>query len=200
MPKMTMCPRREIPSKTRVSDLATLSNLIFYREVAEIKIISTLMQRLVMEEGKPFFDVWMYELSDQQQNLACAFGERYMVEAMLSSLKNCNHVGLKDLFYSALHLHCLTLVRDNLAWYLRNEVISHEAASEIESAWLAAVKAFVPHTNTALEGLGIIRPTEYYMPIARDYVSFNAQDDNDNFESAGPMFDFRTTGMPRAKL
>lgn len=65
MPKMTMCPRREIPTKARVSDLATLANLIFYREVAEIKAISAAMQKMVMEDGKPFFDAWMYELSDE---------------------------------------------------------------------------------------------------------------------------------------
>ncbi len=63
---MTMCPRREIPAKSRVSDLKTLTNLIYYREVAEIKNISARLQKMVMEEGKPFFDVWMYELSDEQ--------------------------------------------------------------------------------------------------------------------------------------
>lgn len=65
-PTMTMCPRREIPAKSRVSDLKTLTNLIYYREVAEIKNISARLQKMVMEEGKPFFDVWMYELSDEQ--------------------------------------------------------------------------------------------------------------------------------------
>jgi len=40
-PSMTMCPKREIPSKSRVSDLETLVNLIYYREVAEIKNISS---------------------------------------------------------------------------------------------------------------------------------------------------------------
>ena len=43
MPAMTMCPKREIPAKRRVSDLETLTNLIYYREAAEIKNISTLM-------------------------------------------------------------------------------------------------------------------------------------------------------------
>lgn len=55
--------------------------------------------------------------------------------------------------------------------------------------------------NTALEGLGMPRDcTHLYAPIARDYVAFNAQEDNENFEAAGELFDFRTTGAPRAKL
>jgi len=28
------------------------------------------MQKKIMEEGKPFFDVWMYEVSDEIQELA----------------------------------------------------------------------------------------------------------------------------------
>lgn len=75
-----------------------------------------------------------------------------------------------------------------------------EAGKELEEAQLAAVKAFVPLMNTAVEGLGIIVMPQFFSPIARDYEAFNAQNDNDNFNAAGGMFDFRTTGMPRAKL
>jgi hypothetical protein len=33
-----------------------------------------------MGEGKKFFDIWMYEVSDEIQALATAFGERFMLE------------------------------------------------------------------------------------------------------------------------
>jgi hypothetical protein len=33
-----------------------------------------------MSEGKSFFDIWMYEVSDEIQALATAFGERFMLE------------------------------------------------------------------------------------------------------------------------
>jgi hypothetical protein len=78
--------------------------------------------------------------------------------------------------------------------------VSVEAAQELEFAQLAAVKAFVPFMNTAVEGLGIVLPKYLQLPIVRDYVAFNAQDDNENFAAAGDLFDFRKTGMPRAKL
>jgi len=41
-----------------------------------------------MEEGKPFFDVWMYEVSDEIQSLATAFGNRYMLECALNAHKS----------------------------------------------------------------------------------------------------------------
>jgi hypothetical protein len=35
------------------------------------------MAKKIMEDGKPFFDVWMYEVSDEIQAVALAFGERF---------------------------------------------------------------------------------------------------------------------------
>jgi hypothetical protein len=42
------------------------------------------MKKKVMEEGKPFFDVWMYEVSDEIQALATAFGDRFFLESALN--------------------------------------------------------------------------------------------------------------------
>jgi len=53
--------------------------MIFYREAEEINHMKKLLQHKIMEEGKPFFDVWMYEVSDEIQTFAQAFGERYML-------------------------------------------------------------------------------------------------------------------------
>ena len=65
----------------------------------------------------------------------------------------------------------------------------------------AAVKAFLPYLNTAVEGLGVPKIKSLHGAIARDYVAFNTQDDYDNLEAAGDLFDFRTTGVVRrAKL
>lgn len=47
------------------------------------------MSKKLFEEGKSFFDVWMYEVSDDIQNLAQAFGERYMLENALASYNGC---------------------------------------------------------------------------------------------------------------
>jgi len=63
---------------------------------------------MVMEEGKPFFDVWMYELSDEQQALSSAFGERYALEASLEQYHSCTHTGVKEVLYHAIMLYCLT--------------------------------------------------------------------------------------------
>jgi len=65
MPKLTMCPVRQIPGLKSINSLEVVTNMIYFREQALIKSFSKLMQKKIMEEGKPFFDVWMYEVSDE---------------------------------------------------------------------------------------------------------------------------------------
>lgn len=54
--------------------------------------------------------------------------------------------------------------------------------------------------NTCVEALGVPLNKNLVAPIGRDYVAFNAQNDNENFNAAGEVFDFRKTGEPRANL
>ncbi len=39
-----------------------------------------LLKKKVMDEGKKFFDVWMYEISDEIQSMALIFSERICLE------------------------------------------------------------------------------------------------------------------------
>ena len=66
-----------------VTSFETLKNLIFYKEIAEIKTFAKLLKKKIMEEEETFFDVWMYQCSDEIQSLATAYGNRYMLEGAL---------------------------------------------------------------------------------------------------------------------
>jgi len=64
MPKMTQCPKNQIPNFKSIANIETLVNLVYFKEVQEIKSFGKMMQNKIMVEGKKFFDVWMYEVSD----------------------------------------------------------------------------------------------------------------------------------------
>jgi len=53
------------------------------------------------------------------------------------------------------------------------------------------VKDYVPHINTVLKSFNVLENPMRIGPIARDYVAFNSQPDPENYESPGPIFDFR---------
>lgn len=74
-----------------VSDFDTLVTLIRYREVFEIKSISQFLEKSIFQDGKEFFDVWMYHANEQIQSLAESFGERYFLESALATLNNVKH-------------------------------------------------------------------------------------------------------------
>ena len=200
LPEMTQCPVREIPKLASVNNFDTLRNMIYYKEVAEIKSFTKLMKKKIMDQGISFFDVWMYEVSDEIQSLATAFGNRYMLQGAIQTLNETEGPRIKALLTATIHLHMLTLVRQNLDWYLMNGAIGGEAAAKIDDEFDQTVKNYVPFMNTAVAGLGINEDPKRIGPIARDYVAFNSQPDAENFDSAGALFDFRKTGAPRPKL
>lgn len=155
-PKLTMCPVKQIPGLKSIATLEVMTNLIYFKEQALIKSMGKLMQKKIMEEGKPFFDVWMYEVSDEIQALATAFGERFMLEQALASLKAMgDNVKAQQVVEKCIFLHCVYLLKNNLGWYMQQGCVSQEAAQELDSVFNRAVKEMVPHMNTVVEAMGV---------------------------------------------
>ena len=90
------------------------------------------LQQKVMTEGKKFYDVWMYEVSDQIQAMALAYAERFSLEAAMSRFHDLtiglNDVGARTILTKVVRLHCMLYVKENLGWYMMNGVISPKAA------------------------------------------------------------------------
>lgn len=82
-------------------------------------------------------------------------------------------------------LHSVLTVKNNLGWYMMNGCVSSEAAQELDRVFEGAVKDLVPHINTCVEALGVVPHKHLQAPIVRDYIKFNEQSENENFEAAG---------------
>ncbi len=91
------------------------------------------MKKKVMEEGKAFFDVWMYEVSDQIQALATAFGDRFFLESALNLHASTEHKSAKVVLERSIFLHAISHVKQNIDWYIINGIVSVEAASELDT-------------------------------------------------------------------
>jgi len=154
----------------------------------------------MMEQGKPFFDVWMYEVSDEIQSLSIAYGQRYMLQGALQYLADCTDAKSKAMLQATIRLHLIDLVRRDLSWYIINGSIGEDAAANFDAEYEQAVKDYVPLMNTAVGCLNIPTDPKRIGTIARDYVAYASQPDAENFDSAGPIFDFRQTGTPRPRL
>jgi len=89
------------------------------------------MKIKIMDEKKKFFDVWMYEVNEDIQSLAEAFGERFILQNAWIGLVTCTHKGAKNLIEKSLKVHMLNLINQNLAYYLRNDLISNKLGAKI---------------------------------------------------------------------
>ena len=106
-------------------------------------------------------------------------------------MADCSNDDAKKALTASIHLHMLTLVQQNLAWYQLNGCVSEKASMSINDEVDRAVKDYAPYMNTVLASLGCPETPKRIGPIARDYVAFNSQPDPENFESSGALFDFR---------
>jgi len=77
--------------------MTVLRDLIFVREKIEISSFGHKMKKMIMDEKKKFFDVWMYEVNEDIQSLAEAFGERFILQNAWIGYETCTHPGAKNL-------------------------------------------------------------------------------------------------------
>lgn len=64
-PKIAKAEAEQLAAAIDVSDFESLKKLILLREGAEIRAIFKKLQKAVLENGEPFFDVWMYESNEE---------------------------------------------------------------------------------------------------------------------------------------
>lgn len=154
-----------------------------------------------MNEGKKFYDVWMYEVSDNIQAMALAFAERYVLEAAMNKFHDLtvglSDVGARTILTKLVRLHCLTYLKENLGWYLMQGVINPKAAQAVDGDFQQAVRDLLPHINEITEAFNYPNIPELAPPIIRDYVKFNEQNDPDNVKAADGFFDFRKIQGPK---
>ena len=117
------------------------------------------LQQKIMTEGKKFYDVWMYEVSDQIQAMALAFSERFILEAAMNKFHDLtvglSDVGARNILTKVVRLHCLLYVKENLGWYLLQGVINQKAAQALDADYQQAVRDLLPHVNEILEAFNM---------------------------------------------
>jgi len=153
--------------------------------------MSAKLQHYILENGKKFFEVWTTLVSDEIISMSHAFGERFFLEAACRAYEqNCVNKGAREILNKVIYLHMISLINEDIGWYIKNGLINATAARDLASKQDQAVKDLMPYLNDTVEALGCNRFDHLHGPIARDYVAFNAQTDFENFDAAGKRFDF----------
>jgi acyl-CoA oxidase len=175
MPKIKKQTMQQISQMSDISNFTTMKLLMYFREQKELKDMTKKLSNLVIEKQEKFFDVWMYQVNDDIQSLAMAFGERFFLQHAYAAYEDqCVHNGAREILGKIINLHMITYLNDNMSWYLANGLISRQAAKDLFSKQGAAVKNLVPHINEVIESFGLIQNPMVHSPIARDYIKYNS--------------------------
>ena len=148
-----------------------LVGLIRYRHTKTLGDLHKAFGGKAKETG--IFEAWMGSLSDEIQHAARAYGEHICTEAIIQSMQSAQEGIIKD----TADLFMLTVIKDNLAWFLLDGSISHEQGRKFIQMWASAVHGFDAHAQTWIEAF-MIPEGLVHAPIARDWCKYN---EHDNF-------------------
>ncbi|TNV81297.1 hypothetical protein FGO68_gene5783 [Halteria grandinella] len=174
LPKMGMCPKNQLPKVPNLVDLNVLLDLLKFREITLFKsLVATLDQRCKVEKANQF-EVLQYEVSDNVQSLAQAYGERQALEFCLDQLHSTKNADTKKVFATIFTLFASDIVLRDLGFYLSHQVVSQDAAKAFINSLPTQVKALSFHTKDVIESLNV--PVHaIYTPIVGDYVGYNQE-------------------------
>jgi len=89
-----------------------------------------------MEEGKPYYEVWMQTLSDEIISTATAYGNRFFLQQALEFMNvECVHPGALQIMERVTYMFMINEVKNSLGWYLQRGFISREAAKNLEESY-----------------------------------------------------------------
>jgi acyl-CoA oxidase len=156
-----------------------LLDLFVSRELFLFSQLTASMQRKMVAEHRPLFDVWMLEESDAVQACARALGERVCLQQFIAAVHDfrsrySSHL-TAEVLDSLLRLYALSRVEADMGSFLVSGLLNVKQAAELvaesrrlcrelSTSALSLVHAFgIPaHLNTA--------------PIVHDWIAYNAVD------------------------
>jgi len=163
-------PSKPEPFEVDLSDPASLHKLLVARE----NLTFGALGMKLMKAGKAgLFDTWMLQESDAVQAAARSFGDRLVSERFASVIET--QPALAGVLGQLYHLHLLSVVEANLGHLVTSGLLHPKVGAGVSAAAAQLCTALGPHTLQLVEAFGI--PEEMLSaPIARDWVQYNAYD------------------------
>lgn len=175
-PTLTMCPVKELPAYLSLDNFDIILNLLKFRQITTSTELMMRMQKKVLEQGKPLFNVWMYEESDLIQAVGTTYGNLMCFEVCHNVIKSgvCG-ITNQRLMEKVAMLYGLSLVGENLDWYLAHGVVGREAGKRFADVMSEVVKDVAPNAIDICDGFKI---DNIHAPIATDYEEYNSKPNN----------------------
>jgi len=165
-----------------LDNLEVISNLLRFRITSLASELMARMNKKIMEEGQPLFDVWMKQESDLIQYTGECYGELMTFDVCMNEHKKGNYgITNGELMGNVIMVYGLGLIEKNLGWYLSNGVVGLDAGKGFGDIKSQYVKMVAPNCDDLIDGFMI---DNIYSPIATDYEEYNK---TPNYGEHGPV-------------
>jgi len=140
----------------------------------------TLLNQHLQEKfgsGKPLFQVWMGEESDEIQRAARVYGERITLEQFIKTLDSVTDKTLQTILTAIAKLFAFKSIEDDLSEILVAKLLSLEDGQLVAQQIRHLCTVLSPHVLHLVSAFGI--PDRVLMaPIALNWVRYNDDDNN----------------------
>ncbi|MCR4514186.1 acyl-CoA dehydrogenase [Aeromicrobium sp. 50.2.37] len=139
-------------------DRGTQLSLFEDREEHLIETAARRLQRAAKAEGDEAFRIF----NDAQDHLIrCgrAHVDRVVLEAFTAGIARCEDPEAADLLRKVCTLYALSVIEDDLAWYMAHNRISDQRAKAVTQLLNEQLGELRPHLLTLIEGLGVPEET-----------------------------------------
>jgi acyl-CoA oxidase len=149
------------------SNRAGLLELMTVREQILGRLVASSVQK-GMQAGKPLFQIWMGEISDDIQSLGKSFGERVCASAFFNVQKSATGNTLGEVY----ELYCLSSIFNNLASYQMLKILNVEQSQKVIEMFHAKVKIVAGFSLQLVDYIGL-DPGMIRAPIAGDWETYS---------------------------
>ena len=84
-------------------------------------------------------------------------------------------LSIRDILSQVTQLFALSLILDDLSWYLTQGLVSIETGKQIPDIYRGLIKNLVPQSIHLVEALGV-KPWLVFAPIGNDWAKYNVED------------------------
>lgn len=135
------------------------------------------MQKVKSKGREAIYNTWVNESADLVQDLALAYGERFVLEQFELAIEECPLPALMKLK----ELYAKTKIKEHASWYLSEGILSGRDYKKICREINDLNKEIMPDVEMLINAFDI---PEFlvHAPIAKDWVEFNS------FDNKGEVF------------
>ena len=133
------------------------------------------------ESKKDIYDTWMYEKSDNIQDLATSYGENIVVNQFLKVIEESDD-DLKETLIELYKVYCLTLIKENIGFFIKENLINKKSYEKVNEELNLNNKLLAQKSLDLVKSFNI-PDWMHHAPIANDWEEYNRTENNGELEN-----------------